>query len=691
MANNFTKWLNNLPTIARFFLVAIVVVFISLLAPNNTRFKYEFQKGQTWKYNDLFSTFDFPILKTEEEINQQIQSVESNSSPYYKKDAKVAESQKKLFLSIFDQQIDEAKRDNQFSNVLSSTNKYRKFGLQILKSLYTDGIIQLENNHKTHGFVINIVEGNTTSKQTIENIQSLKEAKDKIGDILPNSKLVEPEFLLPILNTVVKPNIYFSPSLTKKFRENQLENIIPTQGLVKNGSLIISKDGIVTEEIYQKLVSYKKQYEQSISSKSSFLGVYSGYLLIIMVIISIYILFLKTQEEEIFYSLKHLIFMFIWFAVFSYLTYVVNKAGLSPYIIPFCISPFIVKYFYNSRVALLTHISIILIISLIGSLGYEFVFIQILAGIVASLTFEGKRDWSTFFQAMMFIFLTYVVMYFGISFIKEGKISEINWTPYSYLIIGSFLLMLAYPLIPLIEKLFGFTTSIALVELSDISRPLLKELSMKAPGTLQHSLQVANLAEAAANKINANALLIKVGALYHDIGKMANAEYFIENQPPRNFHDDLTNFESAEMIIGHVTKGVEMAKKAGLPKVIIDFIETHHGTTRVEYFYRRQKLDFPDQEFDETLFVYPGPKPSTKEQTILMMADSIEASSKSLKNPTASDIDNLVDKIIASKITHGQFQLSALTFKEIEQCANVFKKLLKNINHVRIEYPKEVD
>jgi putative nucleotidyltransferase with HDIG domain len=380
----------------------------------------------------------------------------------------------------------------------------------------------------------------------------------------------------------------------------------------------------------------------------------------------------------------------LWLVAFSYLVYAVEQVALlSTYMIPFCIVPIVIKNFYDEQLALFTHLVVILLASFLSSLGYEFTFLQILAGIVVLLSDVDTRDWTRFFYSILYIFVVYLLGYVGLSLIQEGSYQDIDLTVLSWLAISAFMTLLAYPLIPLLERFFGFTSSISLVELSDMNRPLLRQLANKAPGTLQHSLQVANLSEEAARAIGANHLLVKVAALYHDIGKTLQPKFFIENQSNNSPHLSISDKESAEIIISHVTEGVKMAKKARLPNVLIDFILSHHGTTRVEYFYRNYLKDHPEEEVDEQDFRYPGPKPVTKEETILMLADSIEAACKSLKNPTEEALLELIDKIIAGKMAMGQLEDSELTFSELETCKTVFQQLMRSVHHVRIEYPEE--
>lgn len=691
MTNRLQSTLQNLPTVAKLGMVLSVVFFISFLSPNNTTFKYQFELNETWRYGDLKAPFDFPIQKTKAEITEEKERIERDFSPYYEMDLDVVKAQKRQFQTAFDAQLAIAKRDNEFRDVQRHIRKYKDYGLRFLDRIYNQGIASIHSDHqaKSKDFVFNIIQGNTTRQETVQNLYSFDSASELLSDSLPYSGLYEPEFLLPLLNQSIRPNLVYSDSLSQRFKASQLDQLSSSRGMVRKGETIISKEETIKQAAYQKLVSFRDQYEQDVLGNTYF-GVFSGYFLLSFLIIGIFIAYLYVHARPVYDRFSNLIFMLLWVVVFSYLVYIVERVdSLSSYLIPFCIVPIVLKNFFSERLALFTHIVIVLIASFLTSLGYEFTFLQILAGIVAMLAYTDTRDWSKFFFTILYIFLAYALAYLGLSLVKVGVLQNVNWSNYTWLIINAFLTLLAYPLIPLVERMFGFTSAITLAELSDLNRPLLRELSTKAPGTLQHSLQVANLCEAAANEIGANALLIKVAALYHDIGKTLKPEYFIENNPNTNLHEALSNFDSAKIIIGHALEGVTLAKKHRLPSVLIDFIKTHHGTTRVEYFYRKQLQDFPNQEFDESLFRYPGPRPRTKEETILMCADSLEAASKSLRNPTGQDIDQLVNKIIAGKVTNGQFEDSALTFNELERCIKVFKQLLRNINHVRIEYPEE--
>lgn len=668
------------------------MAFITFLFPNNVKFRYEFDKGQSWRYEDLRAPFDFAIRKPEAEVNAEKQKLRENFSPYYELDLEIIKDKKRSLAGEFDHQLELVQQEGQFQDVIRSPELYLQFGKRFLEDLFQRGVLQLAPQHQGKGedFVVNVVRGNTTQPQTVGNLLSLEEAKELLSDSLPYSKLGEPEFLYPILEGLISPNLTYNDTLSNKILEEELSKVPVFRGRVSKGQLIVTKGGYITDEVYLKLLSFKSQYEEDITQKQSYLGVFIGYLLLSTLIIGIFLLYVKLYAPTVFSSFNKLIFILLWLVAISYLVHAVEQVDtLSAYMIPFCILPIVLKTFYGERLALFTHIVVVLLASFLTSLGYEFAFLQILAGIVVLLSDVDTRDWSRFFYSILFIFLVYGIGYLGLSLIEEGSIADMDWAVVTWLAFSAFLTLLAYPLIPLLERFFGFTSSITLVELSDMNRPLLRELSLKAPGTLQHSLQVANLSEEAARKIGANPLLVKVAALYHDIGKTLKPEYFIENQSGRNPHDDISNLESARVILSHVTEGVKMAKKARLPGILIDFIRTHHGTTRAEYFYRNYVQEHPDEEVEEQDFRYPGPKPRTKEETILMMADSIEAACKSLKGPTEEGLNNLIDKIISGKVTSGQFEDSDMTFEELEACKKVFKQMMKSVYHGRIEYPEE--
>lgn len=684
--------IEGLPTLVKYLLVAGVVAFITFLFPNNAKFKYEFDKGQPWRYEDLRAPFDFAIRKPADEVEAEKKVLRENFTPFYELNLEVIKEKKRSLAGEFDHQLELVREEGQFEDVVRKPDAYLQFGKRFLDNLFQRGILKLAPEHEGKGddFVINVVRGNTTQPQTVGNLLRAEEAKELLSDSLPSSPLAEPEFLYPILEGLISANLTYNDTLSRKILEEELSNVPAYRGRVSKGQLIVTKGAYITDDIYQKLASFRAQYEEEITQKQSYWGVFVGYLLLSTLIIGVFLLYLRLYARPVFSSFNKLIFILLWLVAYSYFVYAVEQVdALSTYMIPFCILPIVIKNFYNERLALFTHLVVVLLASFLSSLGYEFAFLQILVGFVVLLSDVETREWSRFFYSIFFIFLVYGIGYLGLSLIVEGDIMEVDWTEVGWLALSAFLTLLAYPLIPLLERFFGFTSSITLVELSDMNRPLLRELSLKAPGTMQHSLQVANLSEEAARKIGANPLLVKVAALYHDIGKTLKPEYFIENQSGRNPHDELSDLESARVIISHVTEGMKMAKKARLPGILSDFIRTHHGTTRAEYFYRNYVKEHPDEEVDENDFRYPGPKPRSKEETILMMADSIEAACKSIKDPTEESLFALIDKIIAGKITMGQLENSNMTFEELEQCKAVFKQMMKSVHHVRIAYPEE--
>ena len=674
------------------FMVAASVILVSLLYPSSVKFKYEFQKGQEWRYEDLYAPFDFPIQKSEEEIIKDRQELEFSITPYYRfnKDLRAAKlkdceaSIAGLGLILLNERGDTLEPS-------TANAVYMGFIARTVGSLLDKGIIALANEHQeaTENFVINIIDGESTYKRTLSSYLPIAQARSLVLDSIKNASLTIPATLQQVILNALVPNITYEKEKTAQLREVMLAGLVTTKGLVKQNDLIVQRGNLITNEVYEKLISFRSKYASDISSLRSSGVVFLGYLLITLLIFVALMMYINAYIKELFLNWKHLGFILLWILLFSYLTFILEQGNvLNAYLIPFCIVPVVIRHFFNFRLAFFTHVIVVLIASFLTTLGFTFIFMQIVAGVVAVLAVADARDWSRFFKSVLAIVFAYLLAYLGVSLIEEGSFMEIEWDVYGLLIFNGLLTLLAFPLIPLAEKLFGFTTSISLVELSDMNRLLLRELAIKAPGTLQHSLQVGNLCEAAAREIRADELLVRVGALYHDIGKMAQPDYFIENQGNSNPHDEKTAIESAKIIINHVTKGIELAKKNKLPKSIVRFIQTHHGTTRVDYFYKTYLQNNPGVAIDEKDFTYPGPKPVTKEEGIMMLADTLEAASRSLKDPNETDIDELVEKLVSAKIRSGQLDKCQLTYGEVAKCKAVFKKRLKSVLHVRIEYPE---
>jgi putative nucleotidyltransferase with HDIG domain len=699
--------ISTIPHLVRFILLVMLALFISLFFPTNLNFDYDFEQGRRWKHNDLKAPFDFPIKKTVEEITRERNRIAKQIVPYYRWDKKVMLAQKKAFQKAFHTAWTLYEPTEDTKKQLDSL-EYLQFGFDVLDRIYTKRLIELKPEHieQEGNFVFELLNANVAlGEYAVQDVFTNKAAIQFLVDTLYSVEevLTESKFLSDLLEQIlVVPNITFDSVVTRKSLENAFNSVSPYRGMVKAGDPIITRDRLIDSVTYSKLVSYKTKYNQEINQHKNNWLIYWGYLALTMALITIFALFMQFYASEVFYNLRHFSLILLIVGGYAYLASVVDDIYiLDLYVIPFCIIPIIIINFFNAQLALFTHVIVILLISMLLSLDYHFILIQILVGMVAVINKLKTRHLSDFFVSLVYIGIAYAAGFLSLEIIHAGTIFPIvsangtvieegvRWHMLGWVLFNVFLTLLSYPLIPLFEKLFGLTSDITLVELADMDNPLLKELSIKAPGTLQHSLQVANLSEAAAKVIGANSLLVKVGALYHDIGKMGKPQHYIENQKDESPHCKLTHLESAQVIIGHVKEGVRLAKKYRLPKVLVDFIITHHGTTRVEYFYRTYQKENPDLEVNPIDFTYPGPKPASKEQAIMMMADSLEAASKSLKFPTEEDINNLVDKIIQGKITMGQLENTNLSFRELEAVKEVFKQLLKSMNHVRIVYPEE--
>lgn len=686
---NFLK--GNLANIFKYATVIGVIVFISFLFPSANEFSFRYQEGQTWLYSDLVADYNFPVLKRDDLIASERQSVKDNFIPFYDYNSSRGDSVRIAFGNDFDELISQLQLRGEQSPLLKQPDKYKKYADNLLKDLYSGYIVEeVKSEQESQDTeLIRLVDKSDTKTISRTDLKTIKKVQGEMTRALSISALEDSDFLIPILNDVLKANTSFNAERTERILTAKLDDISTLHGVVEKGETIVSENQVISSDVYQKIISYEKEYINRNIGERKNLFVFLGLLLLTTLIVGVFLLFLQFNARPVYKKYSSLLFMLIWLVIYSYLVSVIESIdALSVYMIPFCIVPIVVINFFSDRIALFIHIVIILLASLLSKEGHEFTFLQIFVGIVTVLTFKPSRYWLKFFYSIFFIFLAYIFGHLGLSLIRVGSFIEIDWTPFVWLFIASFLTLLAFPLVPLVERIFGFTSSITLSELSDINRPLLKRLTTEAPGTFQHSLQVSNLAENAAEAIGADALQVKVGALYHDIGKLKNPQYFVENQNSfDNPHTDLNAKESAEIILNHVSDGVEMAKKYRLPSVLVDFIKTHHGTTRVEYFYREFQDANPDIQVDPKVFTYSGPRPQTKEQAILMIADSLEAASKSLKSPTEKDINRLVDTIIDGKIQHQQFSESDLTFKDLDTCRALFKKMLKSIYHIRIEYP----
>lgn len=668
-----------------FLITAFVIVY---LFPKGGQFKYDFNKGKPWQYENLYASFDFAIEKTEEEIDEEKKEITENAKSYFLYDKLVVENVKETFKT----RTSLLKVSDTLSNL--DIEGINLLGNSIIESVYERGFLQPTS------------QGVISDKNTLVALKKDTEVEDivynrlmKSQDVfnLITSRLGERPYNysqninLNILTEIIKPNVSFDREFTKKVVDDAINSISLTQGKVSKDQLIISKGDIVEGEKLAILYSLKKESESKLWTEANYYWIVMGYAVLVSLALLMLLLFLRKYRLEIYYNNNKVTFIFFNVALMILIqTLVVKYNSAYLYVVPLSILPIVLKAFFDARLGLFTHVLTILLLGFIVPNSFEFIYLHIIAGIVTILTVSELYKRANLFISIGQITLIYMITYLAFSVIKEGNASQINWEYFLMFAANGLLSFLSLFFIYVYEKTFGLVSDVTLLELSNTNTKLLRELNEKAPGTFQHSMQVANLAEAAANEIGANSMLVRTGALYHDIGKMLNPMYFIENQSTGvNPHNDLSPEDSAKIIIDHVIRGVELAKQNRLPDRIIDFIRTHHGTSLVYYFYAKEKEmnEDEDEEVDIKKFQYKGPIPFSRETAILMICDAAEAASKSLKQPTAQSIDDLINKIVEKQKADNQFINSNITFREIETIKKVVKRKLMNIYHLRVEYP----
>ena len=665
--------------IYKYVLYVVSIALIVFFFPKGGKFKYEFQKGKPWQYENLYAPFDFAIKKTEADIVKEKQNVRVNKPDYYNFDDKVYQKGVDKFPSYFNR----AYTSDNYSS--QQRNQLLQIGKSVLDSIYNKGFFEGEIQSKE----IYIVRQNEATKVSKNDIVNANNLETKVLQLIrPYNLGEERDRLVKLIGSVLKPNLTFDESLSEKSLGEELSKVSLTRGNVLEGKLIIAKGEIVGSDNLNILNSLKLEFESDLWNGSNFYFILFGYTVLVALVLMMLLLFLKKSRPEIFANNNKVTFIFVNILLMVFITTLVVKDNESyVYVVPLCILPLILKNFFDARLGLFVHVLTILILGFVVPNSFEYIFLQIIAGIVTILSVSELYKRANLFISVGQITTIYIIAYFAFHAIHEGNLDNIQWITFGIFLLNGMLTLFAQPLIYLFEKIFGLVSDVSLLELSDTNSKLLKELADRAPGTFHHSLQVANLAEAAANAIGANAMLVRVGALYHDIGKMNKPTFFTENQVTNaNPHNDLPPKESAKIIIDHVIDGIELARKNKLPDRVIDFLRTHHGTTSVYYFYKKQQEI--DENVDENNFRYPGPTPFSKETAILMMSDSVEAASKSLKSPTYALIDEFVEKIVKGQIQANQFLNANITFKEIEMVKKVLKQKLTNIYHLRVEYPE---
>lgn len=686
---------NQHNSIYRISLFVVAIIIGVYLMPRKISFKYELIEGKPWPYESLISDMEFSILKPAEKISEEEQQVENQRTYFFSLDqTKEVAARIKLNDEI----------ENYISNKLKNRPKLRnkaeheKYILNIKnkinstwESIYKKGVIQNNRNieGKDPNYVIYVDNGEGSSARYLSDFFTITQATEQIKKINISSKKDYNEAVNLLIEALIQ-NILFNKNDTDLHFKTELDKISKVSGKVSVGELIVSKGELVQQKTYSKLISYKKEFEGKQLSARANKFIVTGQVLLFSLCFLIIFLFIMQNKKSIFKdtnAIKFILLNILLFIALARFSLIFSNNQLI-YIVPFCALPLIIRSFYDLRLALFVYTITIVLVGWLAPAPFHFVFIQLMAGILSVLTIENLYKRSDLFISVSKIAVVYLITFLGISLITKGDIFGQDYIIYGYLIISAFLTLFSYQLVYVYEKLFSLVSDVSLLELTDTNHPILKKMAEKAPGTFQHSLQVSNLAEQAIMEIGGNVLLVRAGAMYHDIGKMDNPLFFIENQMAGiNPHDELSADESAKVIISHVIKGIEKAKKYNLPEQIIDFIRTHHGDSMVQYFYSQYVTKFPEKIDHTEQFCYPGPKPFSKETAVVMMADSVEAATRSLPEKKPEKISTLVDNIIQNQMNNGQFDNAYITLKEIGLIKKIFIKKLQNIHHSRIEYP----
>ena len=691
--------LNNSNRIIRYALFIVTILIVIYLYPSKVKFKYEFSIGKPWMHEKVIAPFDFSILKSLSDIKKEEEIIKKQHLPIFNYNEKVFDLKIEDFVILFEEKWANENNLNidkefTFLNLFKTSknrvdnrkNKLINKGYSILKSIYKKGIIQQNTDvlYKSDQYFL-LQKGSIAEKSYVEDFYTLNSANNFIN-LIDELSESDYNFIVPLLIISLEPNIIYNQYASNNLLENDISSISKSEGLILKGQVIINKGEIVSEVKYQQLLSFKHKYEGEQSSYSSFLVLFGRTILVVLNLFILYY-FLKIYRRKIFESnSKIALILSVILLLLILSTIVLNLNFNYLYSLPFCILPIVIKTFFDFKVAIFIHFITILLIGFIAPNSFEFIFLQFITGVASILSIIRMYTRAQLFSSVGKIILIYFLIYLSISFSHEGSLKSLDLLIISQFIISGILTLFAYPMIYVFEKTFGIVSDISLLELADTNNPILRRLANEAPGTFQHSIQVANLCEEAILAIGGNTLLVRVGAIYHDIGKLNKPLFFIENQRSGiNPHNDLKPEDSAEIIIQHISEGADLARKYNLPEEIIDFILTHHGTTSVKYFYQ-QFIENSNNLNNLNKFSYPGPIPTTKEQAVLMIADSVEAASRSLKDKSHKKMDQLIDNIINQYIKDEQFVNASITFKDLNDIRILFKKQIKAIYHPRIEY-----
>ena len=668
-------------TVLSIITIAVIIVFL----PRSLDKPFHYEKDQVWRYPTLIAQFDFPVFKTDDAIKAERDSIIRQYQPYFNYQDDVEQRQIARFREQFKNGIPGLKGD--WVNYIAAR----------LHVLYQQGIIdptaesQLESKGET---ALRVVVGKEAEAVPTDSMLTTINAYERLfmdPRLGPNRTLLQS----CNLNEYIEANLIYDKDRNEAEESDLLNTVTPASGLVQQGERIIDNGTIVDAYKVRVLNSYEKALAQHNAGSNEITSTLIGQIIIVSILVVLFTLYLALFRKDYFVKPRNITMLYVMIVIFPILTSLMilyNK--FSVYLIPYAMAPIFIRVFMDSRTAFITHVTTILVSALAVKYQYEFIIVQLVGGLIAIYSLRELSKRSQIFLTAILVTLGESAVYLGLQLILTDSLTKLDSTMYYHLAVNGFFLLFAYPLMLVIEKTFGFVSTVTLFELSNTNNPLLRQLSQVAPGTFQHSITVGNLASEIANKIGAKAQLVRTGALYHDIGKMTNPAFFTENQAGFNPHDKLTEKESAAIIISHVTEGLKLADKYNLPRVIKDFIATHHGEGLTKYFYIKYKNAHPDEDVDPAPFRYPGPNPFTREQAILMMSDTVEAASRSLKEFTEESISNLVNKLIDKQVAEGFFRDCPITFRDITTAKQVLIERLKSIYHTRIQYPKlntEVD
>ena len=659
----------------------VTVSIISYFMPKEGKFNYEFDINTPWKYGLLQASFDFAVTKSDEQVQKEQDSILAFYQPYFLVDKNV---EKNMLTKL----REDYNRNMKFT--LPSSD-YLRYIERTLKRIYERGVLSVQDaqllaeDSIQH---IRLVDKNVATNQEVNELFTVKGAYEYLlnADTLHYNKRV---LQTCNLDNYLTSNVTYDLEKSEAALQELLSRVVWGKGLVQTGQKIIDRGEIINEDTYDILRSLRQEWEKRSESVQEIRMTFMGQALLVSILILCFMIYLELFRKEYYGRKRSVLLLFALIVFFPVaLSIMVEQNMSNVYIVPLAMIPIIIGIFLDSRTAFMAHTVIILICSIFLRYPHEFIILQMAAGMTAIYSLRELSQRSQLLRTALIVVICYALLHFGFDLIQENDLTKLNTRMYMYFIINGILLLFTYPLLFILEKTFGFTSNVTLVELSNINTKLLREMSEVAPGTFQHSLQMANLAAEAANKIGANSQLVRTGALYHDIGKMLNPAFFTENQSGVNPHKSLSYEQSAQVIISHITDGIKLAEKHQLPKVIKDFIRTHHGKGVAKYFYISYKNEHPDEEVDIEKFSYPGPNPFTKEQAILMMADAVEAASRSLPEYTEESISTLIDKIVDGQVSEGYFKECPITFKDIALVKALFKEKLKTVYHTRITYPE---